>query len=456
MEGAAGTAQEYEEIIAYHLEQAYRYRGELGPIGEPERAVAVRAARLLAGAGRRAAARGDMPGEANLLERAVALFPQWDAERLEAVLDESDALWALGEFRKEETLLLDAVGHARALGDAALEMRLRIQATLVKNATDPDAFVVEADDLHRDAVALFERLGDDRGLAAAWELAALRLNMVGHPAAMEDADARAIQHWHRAGDRRQELTAMSRAAGTFFWGRTPVDQGIRRIEEMLEQVKGHPVVEARMHRALSGFLAMQGRFDEARNLLHQAKATCEEFGAKVMLASMSFFTGPLELLAGDPAAAERDLRASCDALEAMGERGWYCSLAGLLAEALYQQGRYDEAYEWTVRSERAGGKWDLEAQADVRAVRAKILARRGDLQAAERLAREAVEIATGTGEIDHEGDAWFDLAEVLTLAGRQEEAAGALREAIERWDGKGNVVSAARARARLTELASRE
>ena len=152
-------------------------------------------------------------------------------------------------------------------------------------------------------------------------------------------------------------------------------------------------------------------------------------------------------------AAERELRESCEALEAMGERGWFCSLAAGLAEALYEQGRFDEAEDWTRRADEAAGRDDLEAQSDIRSVRAKLLAQRGEFEEAQRLAREAVEIAGRTYETDHEGDAWFDLAEVLRMAGREDEAAAALREALACWEAKGNLASATKARAALEELA---
>ncbi|HVH32326.1 MAG TPA: tetratricopeptide repeat protein, partial [bacterium] len=168
----------------------------------------------------------------------------------------------------------------------------------------------------------------------------------------------------------------------------------------------------------------------------------------------SFITGPLEILAGDLAAAERELTTTCETLEQMGERSWYCSLAAGLAETIYLQGRYDEAYGWTVRAELTAGVGDLEAQADFRAVRAKILGRRGEFAEAERLAREAVEIGRPSEELDHEGDAYFDLAEVLRLAGRTAEAADALREAIHLWTLKVNVVSVSKARATLATLTS--
>src|SRR5207249_1508003 len=80
---AGGRVGEYQEIIGYHLEQAYRYREELGAVDDHARALAARAARHLGAAGLRANDRADVRGAANLLGRASALPPPDSAERLE-------------------------------------------------------------------------------------------------------------------------------------------------------------------------------------------------------------------------------------------------------------------------------------------------------------------------------------------------------------------------------------
>ena len=74
---------EYEEILGYHFEQAYRYRTELGAPDDEARALAVRAGRHLGTAGCRANDRGDPYAAANLLGRATALLPAGSLERIE-------------------------------------------------------------------------------------------------------------------------------------------------------------------------------------------------------------------------------------------------------------------------------------------------------------------------------------------------------------------------------------
>ena len=68
------TSREEEEIVGYHLEQAFRYREALGPLDDDARELASRAAERLAAAGRRALSRHDLAAVANLLGRAESLL----------------------------------------------------------------------------------------------------------------------------------------------------------------------------------------------------------------------------------------------------------------------------------------------------------------------------------------------------------------------------------------------
>ena len=87
-----------------------------------------------------------------------------------------------------------------------------------------------------------------------------------------------------------------------------------------------------------------------------------------------------------------------------------------------------------------------------RGVRARILAGRGEIEDGERLAREGVALAERTDLVNFHGDALLDLAAVLDADGRLTEAAEAVADALRLYQGKGNVVSAAAAQARLDVL----
>jgi ATP/maltotriose-dependent transcriptional regulator MalT len=125
-------------------------------------------------------------------------------------------------------------------------------------------------------------------------------------------------------------------------------------------------------------------------------------------------------------------------------------MAAQLADAVCAQGRVEEAHRLTEISEEAAAEDDLDAQIRWRAVRGKLLARRGELERAEDLAREAVRLAQGTDELNLR--AGIAPAEVLCSTGASDDAATVTRDAIDLYEAKGNLVSARRARALFEEL----
>ena len=86
-----------------------------------------------------------------------------------------------------------------------------------------------------------------------------------------------------------------------------------------------------------------------------------------------------------------------------------------------------------------------------RQAQSKVLARGGDHADAERLAREAVAIGEETELLDAQAETHADLGEVLSIAGRPQEATEALEQALARYERKGNLVMAGRVRARLVD-----
>jgi ATP/maltotriose-dependent transcriptional regulator MalT len=176
----------------------------------------------------------------------------------------------------------------------------------------------------------------------------------------------------------------------------------------------------------------------------------EELGWKVRAALTSLVSGPVEMLAGDPAAAEAELTRDYAALEAMGERNYISTPAGFLAEALLHQGKLEQADSFVANCRELAAPDDVVTQVLWRTVRARILARRGEVAEAEPLAREAVELADATDEPDTRGATLLALAEVLFAAGSDDQAVGAATKAAASFRSKGNVVEAARAEVLMT------
>ena len=197
---------------------------------------------------------------------------------------------------------------------------------------------------------------------------------------------------------------------------------------------------------------MQGRFEEARDLVQRARAIFEDLGLRLRSTFVSETAGAIEMLAGDAVAAEREWRAGFDAAVEMGEQGFQSTVAALLAHALLRQGRLDEAEEMVTLSERAGAEDDVSTQVLGRSARARVLAARGKADEAERLARDAIERSEATDDLNMRADTLVDLGEVLDAAGDREGAVAALDSALRLYEEKGNAAAVEVTRRRRSAL----
>ena len=432
--------EEEDELVGYHLEQATRYRRELG---RADRELGEEAAARLTDAGRRSLARGDAPAAVNLLERAVALPAPTESGALERLLELAVALKDTGRLARSGELLEDVVRGSAAAGDVRLELHALIERSFLRIYTG-EGDVRKFHKLADRAAAVFTEVGDDPGSSQAASLRAHAHFVECRIADMESALDEALVYAERSGDRRRVLfllTALGRAA---LVGPTPSVAAVDRCLGLKELGGGDRALDAVLSSILAYLVAMQGRFDDARELAAQSQAILAESGLKVLQGGGRTYSGAVELLAGDPAAAEAELRAGLATLEAIGERGNRSTVAAYLAEALAAQEKDEEALGYASRSEQLSSDFDVTSHVAWRAARALVEARAGAFADAERLAREAVSRAAGTDYLNLHGDALARLADVLRLAGREREAAAAGVEAGVLYEAKGNVVAARR------------
>jgi tetratricopeptide (TPR) repeat protein len=295
-----------------------------------------------------------------------------------------------------------------------------------------------------------EELGDDLGLSKAWWLLAEADVFAARWSARATALERALEHARRAGDRRDEATLISLLAQALAYGPTPVDEAIGRCEDLCASAPDNPAVEAGVSTTIATLQAMRGRFEEARTLCLRARKVFEELGLRLSRAGRSLPAGWIELLAGDPEAAVRELRAGFDELEKMGERSLRPTVAAYLAYALAEAERFDEAEELAALSEELAVPADIVTQVVWRNARSRALAHRGEPEEAECVARDAVELAASTDFLDLQGQTLMSLAEVLRIAGRARAAGLLIETAQKTYERKGNLVAARKARDALS------
>jgi tetratricopeptide (TPR) repeat protein len=351
---------------------------------------------------------------------------------------------------KAGAVLEEGLRVARAIADVRLEAHALIQLTALRWRTDPEGTTEELHRVGEQAIPLFTELGDERGLVRSWHaIADAHLTWLQF-GAQKSAIEQALVHARRVGEPWLERFVIWDLGYAIAWGSTPVDEGLRRCAEVLERMEGFPRLECGYLAVQAQLEAMSGDFDAARRSIARNKELVAEFGIVGHIPGEHFWQ--VEMLAGDPVAAEHTIRTEYEALLADNNKGFRGGRALLLAEALQAQGRDEEAEQFTAIAREVGASDDMVVQGHWRRVLAKILATRGRYDEAERLAREAVEIFSKTDAVSDHGDALMSLGEVLQLAARSGEAATAVEQALNLYERKGNVVYSQRAEALLLRL----
>jgi class 3 adenylate cyclase/tetratricopeptide (TPR) repeat protein len=429
---------EFEEILGYHQERAAQYLRELARSGPEVERLVDDAHRALAGAGRRALARGDVSAAANLLSRGHEVVSPNDPRRAEIAPDLAEAVMETGDLQHAQGLLAEAATS----GDRGLEAHAQVVSLVLREFMEPERRAEEAPQVLEGVIRVFEELGDDLGLARALRLMADIHWTRGRYADVDRLLERAIEHAGKAGAGAEQAASLREYAGSALYGPTPVPDVIERCE-WITRASDHRAAEAGALRTRGVAYAMLGRFEEGRELVARSARLLEDLGLRLRAAFVSDAAGAVETLAGDHPAAERALRVGYDTIEEVGERAYLSTVSAMLARAIWAQGRSQEAATFCSLAEETGAEDDITTQVLWRTARARILAGDGRTEEAMGLARAAVTLAERTDDINMQADALVDLGEALGAAGDREASEAALRRAHGLYEAKGNVVSAA-------------
>jgi class 3 adenylate cyclase/tetratricopeptide (TPR) repeat protein len=444
IEQRAPELVELDEILGYHLEQAALYSAELGL---PASELALRAARRLHSAGRRAARREDVGAGIRLLTRALALSATDELLRDEVKVELGRALYATGEMQRAADMLREAAGAA----DRELSARASFLLAVVD--CHMGALFEEGARQVSEQLDNLEKAGAGATALAEGYLAyAQLLFWNGRTSELVDAARTAMAYAVRAGDTILEVEARTEIGiGTFYGPAQWAEVEAHALASLGEADRlGPSMLGARQ--GLAGALAAQGRFDEARDLYREHHEYLEERGQSFVLLSSRQHPALCELLAGDFERAEEHVRVTWDGLGLLGERGYRSTTGGILAEALAELGRLDEAAAIIDESEEIAGEDDWLTTAQCRWARALVALHSGDHEQAITLARGATDVADSRDYINTRTHYWWGLARILVAAGRDEEAREAIAETRRLADLKGSVVYERRVRELADQL----
>jgi tetratricopeptide (TPR) repeat protein len=450
---SARAVGEQDELLGYHLEQAYRLLSELGPVTDRAMKLGRRAGEHLAEAGLRAVARGDYLAATGLMGRAVSILPSDHAQlpMLEGRL--FNAFLEIGDYERATGANVRQLTLARAIGDRGQEQRAEIGALELRQYRSPqDVTTEECDRIAHRAVDVFERLGDEEGLCLAHFVLSETSFRNGRVTEAQPEAELALMYGLRSHASVLLTYAVSSIAGGLFFGPTPAGAALDRVERLVEQVVDFQSAKTDAQALGAWFLAYLGRFDEARERARQQLEVYEDLGNKGAVAWTVSTLGRIDWLAGDPEAAEPGLRSLCEVLRAVGDDWNLADSTCDLCELFLALGRENEVPELIAEIQSMIAPDELWKQTRWRTLQSVALARAGQIKDAMPLMVEAEQLVRTTELTTTLANTMLAKAEVLKLADHQKDAASAAREALALYEVKEFAPHIGWARAMLDSL----
>ena len=436
-----------DAILAYHFDQAYQYRVELGKEGEAERRLAELAGSRYMTAGEAALAHGDYLGARGLFERAAILLGPTTDLGLQARLLLGRTLVQLDEYESADTTFSDIERLAQASGDRHLELKagiglLRVRDRLETQWSD-DMFILTSKTLERELT----ELGDKKG---ALEALMLRLNWLPRNEGIDQAVS-AIEMAREIGAAELESDASWWLLAVSFWAATPASEGVELARSMLQQKATNLQHRGLQLLALGGFLNMLGRVSESQIEIERGVEMFRELGLSAEPFT-AFIEGWIAIMTGDLDRADRALRAGYIHSAEKGEKNRLSSIAAGTARVAALRDETDEALTFISIAEEAAIPDDVDTHGEIAITRAIMALRDGDAGDAIQHARHALEITERRGSPWAQASFLLVLADALEEVGDREGAVESLEEALSRFEQKEFFKAAEQTRARLSEL----
>ena len=440
---AAPALVELDEIVGWHLEQAVRYRRELGR--DVDLALAGRAAGHLFAAAGRARERSDVAAASNLLERAFGLAPEGDALRVRIGVDLAERLIDAGELMGADELLSAVERDPKTSGLAVLSrfewlIRVRPQEAMQTSESTLPAILEQ-----------FVRVGDQLGIAKAHMAAFWVHRLAGRWTAAGEQARLAAEHAREAGAQGLRSRALGFYIVSMMYGRQHADAIARELNAIEREHPG-PYLAAYVERCHGELARLDGRFSNASRFTQRAMEAFQALGMREMAALCELDLARTELTAQTPAAALAALLRGDAILARLGERSLRSEIQALLALAHAQLRHRDAARAAIELAEEFGTDEDALTNAMTHRVRAWFALTDGDRADAARWARSAGAQALLSDYVVVEARARLDLARVLSALGQRENATTEARAARELFVAKGDRPGDVQTQALLDEL----
>ncbi|MEI6251202.1 MAG: tetratricopeptide repeat protein [Mycobacteriaceae bacterium] len=440
--GGANGAFESDELVARNLEAAHGYRCDLGARDAGTHELALRSARSYLASARRALDRDELVSAGTQAARGAALASADHDLHADLLLVGCEAFLSAGDVAAAAPLVDDL---ERIADDALVPWATCYRCQFIVY-TDPTR-LPEVDARLHDPIEEFGRRRDAAGLAKAHRVRAGARGRLGRIGDCEVDLFEALIAARQGGDHRQITAALGAAPNAALWGPSPVPKAGGRcldVVRMQRMTTAAPSLEATSLRCLAVLELLRGRPDKARSMLADARQIVADLGLRHGLMETELFAGIIELMVGDPVAAEPHFRTALEGLDALGAGADAGQAAALLARSVLAQGRIDEADRYAAESERIAGH-NLKTAIAWRAVRAEILSAQGRHDEAVALARDAVAVAACTDLVLDHADACLALSRVLAAADDERAAANARRDAESLYAAKDAVITTRRA-----------
>ena len=347
--------------MGYHLDQAVRYRDELGIDDELTRDLRNRTAEHLSRAGARATDRADPLAAVRFLGRAVELRRALGAPPLDVLIELGIGYLDMNRAVDAVRILGEARHVAEQAGDLGAATRADALIALGTFQSDPTYGAERVAQVADAAIETLQRTGDDRGLADAWIARASADLSRSRWLDATRGYQRALEHVRKLDMRGMADLIALWLANALVWGPTPVGEALERLAGLQQTVRGRRA-HAELLSQEGNLRGLAGQTEAAWALKDRAAAEIDELGLRGIVTASHLGSALIASVAGDHERALAELSEGRANLQRLGETATRSTVEAYLALALARLGRDAEAIDMSEISERNSAADDVASQ----------------------------------------------------------------------------------------------